>query len=137
MIPITISYLGSLRGIALHGPSRTGLITDAPVDNHGKGESFSPTDLVATSLGSCMLTTMAIVAQRDDLRLDGATAEVEKHMSAQPPRKIARIVVRLTLPPGIPQERRTVLERAAHACPVALSLHPEVEQVVTFRWREA
>ncbi len=136
MVPISISYLGDLRGIALHGPSRTGLITDAPVDNHGKGESFSPTDLVATSLASCILTTMAIVAQRDGLRLDGATAAVEKHMSSQPPRKIAKIVVRLALPPGIPLERQKILERAAHTCPVALSLHPEVEQIITFQWRD-
>jgi uncharacterized OsmC-like protein len=118
----------------VHGPSGTTLITDAPVDNHGKGESFSPTDLVVTSLATCMATTMAIVARRDQVALEGLTIAAEKHISATPPRKVARAVLRFAMPAKIPAERRAVLERAAHGCPVALSLHPEVVVEVSFSY---
>jgi len=134
MVAQSIRYLGTLRCEATHIPSGRVVVTDAPVDNHGKGESHSPTDLVCTALATCMLTTAGIVAQRDGIALDGATAAVEKHMTTTAPRKIARIVVRLTLPASVPAEHRAKLERAAHQCPVALSLHPEVIQDVTITW---
>ena len=134
MVAQSIRYLGTLRCEATHGPSGRVVVTDAPVDNHGKGESHSPTDLVCTALATCMLTTAGIVAQRDGISLDGATAAVEKHMTTTAPRKIARIVVRLTLPAAVAAEHRAKLERAAHQCPVALSLHPDVVQDVTITW---
>jgi putative redox protein len=134
MVPFTITYDGDLRCTATHGPSRTTLITDAPVDNHGKGESFSPTDLLVTAMATCMATTMGIVARRDGIRLEGLTVAAEKHMSASPPRKVARMVLRFAMPAGIPAERRAVLERAAHTCPVGLSLHPDVVADVSFTY---
>jgi putative redox protein len=127
MVPITVTYQGDLRCEAEHGPSRQRLTTDAPKDNQGKGEAFSPTDLVATALGACMTTIMGIVARRDGLKIDGLRVAVEKHMTAAPPRRIARIVLRFSMPAGIPVERRRPLEAAARACPVGLSLHPEVQ----------
>lgn len=134
MVPFSISYRGQLRCELTHGPSRATVLTDAPVDNHGKGESFSPTDLVTVGLGACMMTTMGIVAQRDGIALDGTTVHVEKHMTTSPPRKIARVVVRFTMARGIPAARRQALERAALGCPVTLSLHPDVVQDVAFTW---
>ena len=133
-VTFTTTYLGELRTQMIHGPSGTTVLTDAPVDNHGKGQAFSPTDLVASALGSCMLTVMGIVAQRDSIALEGTTVHVEKHMSAAPPRKLAKIVVAFTMARGIAVDQRAKLERAAATCPVALSLHPEVAQVVTFAW---
>lgn len=132
MVPISLVYRGQLRCEATHGPSHTRLITDPPTDNHGRGESFSPTDLVATGLGTCVLTTLGIVAQRDGIALDGATVAVEKHMTTTPPRRIARLVVRLKFPPGVPVAARAKLEKAAHSCPVAISLHPDLVQDVSF-----
>lgn len=134
MVPFAIRYLGQLRTQAVHGPSRTELVTDAPVDNCGRGESFSPTDLAATALATCAMTTMAIVAKRDGIELDGMSAEAEKHMTTAAPRRIARIVVRIAMPAGIAAARRPVLERAARACPVGLSLHPEVVQDIAIAW---
>ena len=134
MVPFTIIYRGDLRCEATHGPSGTRIITDAPVDNHGKGEAFSPTDLLVTSLATCMATTMAIVAKRDALKFEGLTVAAEKHMSAAPPRKVSRAVLRFAMPAGVPQERRAVLERAAHTCPVGLSLHPDVKVEVSFTY---
>ena len=133
-VTFSLSYHGDLRCEARHEPSGTTLITDAPLDNQGRGESFSPTDLVATGLGVCMFTIMGIVAKRDGIALAGATARVEKHMTSTPPRRIERIVVRFALPATIPAEDRAKLERAAHTCPVALSLHPDVVQDVAFAY---
>ncbi len=133
-VTFTTTYLGELRTEMVHGPSGTTVLTDAPVDNHGKGEAFSPTDLVCSALGSCMMTIMGIVAKRDGLRLEGTTIAVEKHMSAEPPRKIAKIVVAFTMARGVPLAQRAKLERAAHTCPVTLSLHPDVQQVISFVW---
>jgi putative redox protein len=134
MVTFTITYDGSLRCSAQHDSSGTRLLTDAPKDNHGRGESFSPTDLVATSLATCMITTMAIQTRNDGLVLDGIRAEVEKHMTTTPPRRIARIVVRLAMPRGILVAVRERLKTIAHGCPVALSLHPEVVQEVSFSY---
>lgn len=126
MVPITVTYLGDLRCEAVHGPSGTRLITDAPVDNQGKGESFSPTDLLATAYATCMITIMGITAKRDGIALAGVRVELEKHMSATPPRRVARLVLRFTMPAALTTEQRAKLEKAAHSCPVALSVSPDV-----------
>jgi putative redox protein len=126
MVPITVTYLGDLRCEAVHGPSGTRLITDAPVDNQGKGESFSPTDLLATAYATCMTTIMGIVAKRDGITLSGVRVDVEKHMSATPPRRVARLVLRFAMPAALTAEQRAKLEKAAHSCPVALSVSPDV-----------
>jgi uncharacterized OsmC-like protein len=135
MVEISITYTGDLNCQAVHGPSRNQIETDAPTDNLGKGEAFSPTDLCATSLGTCMITTMAIFAQKNGFDFPaGATLAVRKIMTAAPPRRIARIEVDLDVPLPADHPHRAALENAAHNCPVALSLHPEVERPVNFRW---
>jgi len=133
-VTFSLSYHGDLRCEARHDLSGTTLITDPPLDNQGRGESFSPTDLIASGLGVCMLTIMGIVARRDGIALTGASARVEKHMTSAPPRRIERIVVRFSLPAAIAVGERDKLERAARTCPVALSLHPEVAQDVAFAY---
>src|SRR6202012_3523819 len=101
--------------------------TDAPVDNQGRGESFSPTDLVATALGTCMLTTMGILARTLDIDIAGATATVEKEMTSAGPRKIRSLRAEIHMPQAVSAENQQKLERAAHACPVAQSLHPDIQ----------
>ena len=132
MVRVQVSYEGDLHCSAVHAPSEARLATDAPVDNQGRGESFSPTDLVATALGTCMLTIMGIVARRDAIPLEGATFAVEKHMSPDAPRRIARLPIRFAMPRGLGPEQRKKLENAGMACPVKKSLHPEIEVDVTF-----
>jgi putative redox protein len=134
MVEISIRYLGGLRCEARHEPSGNVLVTDAPVDNEGSGEAFSPTDLAATSLGTCMLTIMGIVARRHGIDLGETTVRVVKEMSAAPPRRIGRLVVVFTIPLSADHEKRTLLEKAARGCPVHLSLHPDVAQDVRFDW---
>ena len=134
MVTITTSYEGGLRCRPVHGPSGTALITDAPVDNHGKGESFSPTYLVAAALGACMMTIMGIVAERRGIDLTGMTAETEKVMAAAPPRRIASLKTRITIPLPVGHEDRSTLEQAALACPVHKSLHPEIDASIEFVW---
>jgi putative redox protein len=134
MVTIEITYTGELRCSNVHGPSRTELLTDAPVDNMGKGASFSPTDLVAAALGSCILTTMGIVAQRHGWPFGGARAVVEKHMVSDPVRRIGKLAVELHLPGDWDEKQRTILERTAHTCPVHRSLDPGVEVPVVFHW---
>ena len=136
MPTVKTTYLGDLRTTSTHLQSGNQLITDAPTDNMGKGEAFSPTDLLATALGTCMLTTMAIVAQRDGIELTGSEMEGTKIMSQTPPRKVARVEVNLKMKTNIvlSAEQIKKLENTAHKCPVSLSLHPEVEQSVTFEW---
>ena len=137
MVEISVKYEGDLHCFAIHEPSRAELFTDAPKDNLGKGEAFSPTDLAATSLGVCMLTTMAIVAAKQSLNLDlsGTRASVRKHMTAKPPRRIQKLEVAMEIPLPETLPSRATLEEAALNCPVALSLHPEIEKAVTFSWR--
>jgi len=127
-------YLGELRCKATHGPSKIELVTDAPVDNQGRGESFSPTDLVVTALVTCQVTTMGIVFHRDNVILDGTKVYAEKHMSTEGPRRIVRIVLKMDFPTGIPQGYRTKLENLARTCPVAQSLHPNImiDQVFSY-----
>ena len=134
MVPIQIEYQGDLHCRAIHGPSQAALETDAPLDNQGRGESFSPTDLVATALGTCMLTVMGIMARTLSLDITGTTATVEKDMSATPPRRIARLAVTIHVPTSIAPEDRLKLERAAHTCPVHKSLHPDVQSPIDFTW---
>ena len=134
MVQIDSKYEGQLRCSATHGPSGASLQTDAPKDNMGKGEAFSPTDLVATALGTCMLTTMGIVAQRNDIVMTGATASVTKEMVTQPSRRIGRLGVTITVPGTFSEDDRKRLEGAALACPVHKSLHPDVQIPVTFDW---
>lgn len=133
MVTIDIAYQGQLRNLATHGPSGTTLVTDAPVDNHGRGESFSPTDLVATALGSCMVTIMGIYAQQNDIDLGQTKVRVGKEMTP-PPRRIGRLSVEIEVPLPESHPRRAALERAALTCPVHQSLHPDVEIPVSFRW---
>ena len=134
MVEFKLVYEGGLHTTAIHGPSSAKLDTDAPVDNQGKGESFSPTDLLATSLGTCMLTTMGILAQREGWTIDGSRARVEKHMSMEPRRRVGRVVVEMDMPKGVPQAARDRLRDAADRCPVASSLHPDTIVELTIRW---
>jgi putative redox protein len=134
MVEMDMTYEGNLRCKATHGPSQTTLLTDAPVDNMGRGESFSPTDLVATALGTCMLTTMAINAQRLSIDLTGASARVQKEMTAQPTRRIGQLTVEITVPTDLSVEDQRRMKAAAMACPVHRSLHPDVKIPVTFLW---
>jgi len=135
MVRVTSTYEGGLRCRAVHGPSGGVLVTDAPVDNHGRGESFSPTDLVATALGTCMMTIMGIAADRHGIDLAGMTAETTKEMSTDPPRRIAGLRTRIAvpLPPDHPQ--RSLLEQAALGCPVHRSLATGIDATVEFVWR--
>ncbi len=134
MVTIHIAYKGELRCSASHQPSGAEVVTDAPLDNQGRGASFSPTDLVATALGSCMATIMAITAERHDFDLAGTTVVVEKHMVTSPERRIGKLETVITVPGETNPQLRTTLERAAYACPVHKSLHPDVAIPVTFRW---
>ncbi len=134
MVPISLQYLGDLRCEAVHGPSGVRLLTDAPVDNQGKGEAFSPTDLMATAYGTCMSTIMGIVAKRDGIDLGQFTVAIEKHMTAVPPRRIARIVLRFAMPAALGPAQRAKLEAAARACPVALSTSADVQVEATFAY---
>ena len=132
MVRIDVAYQGGLRCEATHGPSGQTLITDAPVDNHGKGESFSPTDLVATALGTCIATIMGIVAERDKIDLTGLRITVQKEMSAEPPRRIARLVTRIEMPKGLTEQQRAKLEKTAHTGPVHQTLQGKVDMPVEF-----
>ena len=135
MVEVKIDYEGGLHTRAVHGPSSAVLQTDAPVDNQGRGEAFSPTDLLAAALGSCMLTVMGIVAQRHDWRLEGARARVEKHMVEDPTRRVGRLVVELDFPALIPESARETLLNAANTCPVKQSLHSEIEIDLRPHWQ--
>ena len=126
-----VTYLGSLRTEAEHLQSGTKIITDAPVDNHGKGESFSPTDTVATALATCMLTIMGIKAEAMGISIEGTTAEVTKTMAAEP-RRISKIEVTLSLPKKYEEKEMKILENAAKTCPVFYSLHPDIEKDIRF-----
>lgn len=128
-----VIYQGNLRTEATHLQSNNKIITDAPKDNHGNGETFSPTDLVATSLASCMMTIMGIKAVDMGLDLNGMSADVEKIMSANP-RRIAEIVVNINVALALSEKEQKILEAAAHTCPVSQSLHPETKQTISFHY---
>ena len=134
MVAIELEYQGDLHCKAVHGPSGTELNTDAPKDNQGRGESFSPTDLVATALGTCMLTVMGILARTLNLGIGGTTATVEKEMTTTAPRMIKSLKVKIHVPHSLSPEDKQKLERAAHTCPVHKSLHPDVDAPIDFTW---
>jgi putative redox protein len=136
MVEIKSVYEGQLHCNAVHGPSGAVLATDAPKDNMGKGEAFSPTDLVATALGTCMLTTMGIVAQRNNIDITGARVRVTKEMVSQPSRRVGTLGVEIVMPRALGDEDQKRLENAAHTCPVAKTIHPDVKVPVTFKWGE-
>ncbi|MFN3316729.1 MAG: OsmC family protein [Raineya sp.] len=128
-------YQGNLRTQARHSASKQVIFTDAPIDNNGRGEAFSPTDLVCAALGSCMLTIMGIVAQRENIDLEGTTWKTTKIMTDSP-RRIAEIHIDFSFPANLElsEKDKQKLENAARTCPVALSLSKEIKQVVKFEW---
>jgi uncharacterized OsmC-like protein len=137
MITSTVKYIGKLRTESVHELSQSIIFTDAPKDNHGKGEAFSPTDLVATALASCMLSVMGIVALKENITpIDGTTVDVTKIMN-QEPRRIGEIHIKITFPLNNYSEKEKIMyERAAHTCPVSKSLHPDLKQIVEFIWQK-
>jgi len=133
MATIKTTYLGGLRTEATHIQSGTTILTDAPVDNKGKGEAFSPTDLLAEALAGCILTTMGIAANNHGIDIDNTSAEVTKIMAADP-RRVAEVVVTLKFPKTYSDNEVKILEHAAITCPVAVSLHPDVKKTIDFGW---
>jgi uncharacterized OsmC-like protein len=129
-----ITYLGDLRTTSTHLQSGTEILSDAPTDNHGKGEAFSPTDLVANALGSCMVSIMAIKSKDLNLDIIGSTASVTKIMQAEP-RKIAKIIIVIDMSIPATEKNKIILERAAMTCPVFLSLNPDIEKEISFNWK--
>ncbi len=128
-----VTYLGDLRTESTHLQSGNSFFTDAPLDNNGKGEAFSPTDTVATGLASCMMTMMGIKAREMGVDMKGTTASVNKIMSADP-RRISRIEVTLEFPFAADSKTRKILEHTANTCPVHYSLHPDIEKIIVFNW---
>ncbi len=134
MITVESKYIGELRTECVHVRSGNELITDAPADNFGKGEAFSPTDLLATSLGTCILTTMAILTRNENLGLEGTTAAITKIMSDHP-RKVAEVVVEIKFPENnFTDEQKKRLEHIAYNCPVYHSLHPDLKKTLIFNY---
>ena len=131
MATIETIYQGQLRSEATHLQSGTRIVTDAPVDNHGKGESFSPTDMVAAALGSCMLTIMGIAAEARGIDISGTKLSITKVMAADP-RRIGEIKIEFRFPADYDAKFRAILEHAAETCPVAKSLHPDLKQTISF-----
>lgn len=136
MATATILYKGELRTEAIHLLSTTSITTDAPPDNHGKGEAFSPTDLLATSLGTCIITTMAIVGRKASIELKGTSLDVTKVMGSDP-RRVVEVIVRINFPVGLAltEEEKKLMEKTAHECPVARSLHPDLKQSIIFNYQ--
>jgi putative redox protein len=135
MPTIETIYLGGLRTEATHVQSGTKIITDAPLDNQGKGEAFSPTDLLSASLASCMLTIMGIKARASNIDIDGTTCSITKIMAADP-RRVAEIVINFKFPKDYSEKEQQLLERAALTCPVYYSVHEDLKKTVTFGWEE-
>lgn len=129
-----VRYLGELRTSSMHLQSGTEILTDAPTDNNGKGEAFSPTDMVANSLATCMITIMAIKARDMDLELKGTTAEVTKVMAAEP-RRISEIHIKFQMNLVADVKTKTILEKTAMTCPVHHSLHPDIKKEIVFNWK--
>ena len=134
MVEMELEYGGDLHCRATHGPSGTTITTDAPVDNQGKGESFSPTDLLATALGVCMMTIMGIHARKLSVDLKGSRVRVTKEMIADPRRRVDRVGLTFDLPDDVDPAHRPALEEAARTCPVRLSVHPDLRVDLSFRW---
>ncbi len=129
-----VTYLGDLRTQCVHLQSGATVITDAPIDNHGKGEAFSPTDLAATSLGTCMLTIMAIKSNDLGIDLKDSTVEVTKIMQAEP-RRISKIIIVMNMAIAVDEKTKIILERTAMNCPVLLSLHTDIDKEITINWK--
>jgi putative redox protein len=136
MVQIDAEYEGDLRCTAEHVPSGVTLTTDAPEDNHGRGESFSPTDLVATALGTCVATIMGIQAEQHDLDLSGMEISVEKEMASNP-RRIDALHTEVWMPTALDETMQTRLEKGARHCPVHHSIHPDIDAPIVFHWPEA
>ena len=136
MVKIDAVYKGGLHCRITHGPSGKIMDTDAPKDNMGRGESFSPTDLTAASLLTCMLTTMGIVAKKENFEFKNASGEITKEMAPSPDRKIARLTVSIQMPKGLPKEKRAALEKTALACPVYKSLNPSIKITAAFNYED-
>lgn len=136
MVEVDIVYQGKLRCQSTHEPSGAKILTDAPRDNMGEGAAFSPTDLVGTALGTCMMTVMGIVAQREEIDLTGSTVHVVKEMVTAPVRRIGKLTVEFTVPVPLTEVQRQKLQNAALTCPVHKSLHPDVEVAVSFKWAD-
>jgi putative redox protein len=136
MVQIQLSYEGDLHCSAVHMPSGNVLVTDAPLDNSGRGQAFSPTDLLATALGSCMATVIGIVAKRKEIAVEGMTVTVRKFMSDDQPRRIKRLELDLSIPLPASHADRKLLESAARGCPVHHSIHPDIEVVMNWAWLE-
>jgi putative redox protein len=134
MVHQNITYIGELRCEAIHGPSNIHLTTDAPTDNLGKGESFSPTDLVVTALATCIITTAGMIAQRENVKLEGTKIYAEKHMSTDSLRRIVKIILEFEMPGNIPLNFRQKLETTAASCPVKKSIHPDIAMDIHFRF---
>jgi len=130
-----VTYTGDLRTTCEHISSGNQFITDAPVDNNGLGQAFSPTDMVATALASCMLTVMGIKANLLPENIEGAYADVTKHMASDP-RRIVKIEVALYMPENVSKKHRKILENTARTCPVLYSIHEQIEKVITFHWEQ-
>ena len=131
-----VTYLGELRTSSEHIQSGTKILSDAPTDNHGKGEAFSPTDLLANALGSCMISIMAIKSKDLELNLEGSTVEVTKFMQSEP-RKIAKIGIVMNISIEVSDKNKIILERTAMNCPVLLSLNPDIEKDIVINWKKA
>lgn len=129
-----VTYTGDLRTKSVHLQSGNEIITDAPTDNNGKGEAFSPTDMVANSLATCMFTIMGIKANQMNINIEGSIASVTKIMQSEP-RMISKIIIVFDMNISADEKTKTILERAALTCPVYLSLHPDIQKDVTFNWR--
>lgn len=136
MVEIKLKYEGDLHCSAVHVPSGKSLETDAPVDNNGRGESFSPTDLLATSLGACMATVMGIAARRKEIGVEGMAVNVRKFMSEDTPRRVKRLEVDMMMPLPESHPERKFLEATARGCPVHHSIHPDIEVVMNWTWQE-
>jgi len=134
-VEINLVYEGELRCNATHEPSGVRVSTDAPVDNCGKGESFSPTDLVATALGACIMTILGIVADRHALDLSGTKVRVQKHMVADPVRRIGSLPVEIEMATVVRDDIKKRLENSATTCPVMQSLHPDIDKSISFLWK--
>jgi uncharacterized OsmC-like protein len=129
-----VTYLGELRTSSIHLQSGAEIISDAPIDNKGKGAAFSPTDTVANGLGSCMFTVMGIKAAEMNVDLSNSTAEITKIMAAEP-RRISEIHIVFNITVEVDEKTKTILERTAMTCPVHYSLHPDINKVITFNWK--
>ena len=134
MVEIKLFYEGELHCSATHTPSGNALVTDAPLDNNGRGQAFSPTDLLATALGSCMATVIGIVAKRKEIAVEGMAVTVRKYMSDDQPRRVIRLELDLQMPLPAAHPDRKLLESAARGCPVHHSIHPDIEVVMNWIW---